>query len=96
MLQGELSATLSTCNNLPFVILIFALSIFDGRLRQVLLYFQSGWMQNGAGFWINSAFGFGLMNAAKMVEVANPVTWRSVPDKSICKVVTSSNSRMPM
>ena len=53
-------------------------------------------MQNGAGFWINSAFGFGLMNAAKMVEVANPVTWRSVPDKSICKVVTSSNSRMPM
>lgn len=57
---------------------------------------NQGWMQNGAGFWVNSAFGFGLMNAARMVEVANPRTWRAVPEKFICKVITSSNSRMPI
>ena len=59
-------------------------------------YFRAGWMQNGAGFWINSAFGFGLMNAAKMVELADPSTWKTVPEKFICKIITSSNSRLPM
>ena len=34
---GEHSATLSTFIKLPFVIKIFVLSIFEGRLRQVLL-----------------------------------------------------------
>lgn len=50
---------------------------------------NNGWKQNGAGLWVNSAFGFGLMNAAAMVELANPATWRRVPEKSNCSVVTS-------
>lgn len=57
---------------------------------------NDGWMMNGAGFWINSAFGFGLLNADKMVEVANPRTWKRVPEKTICEVVTSADSNLPM
>ena len=37
--RGEHSAILSTFIKVPFVIKIFVLSIFDGCLRQVLLYF---------------------------------------------------------
>ena len=39
LLQGEHSVILSTCIKLPFVIQIFvSVSIFSGRLRQILLY----------------------------------------------------------
>ena len=38
MLQGEHSAILLTFIKLPYVIKIFVLFIFSGRLRQVLLY----------------------------------------------------------
>lgn len=55
---------------------------------------NEGWKKNGAGFWINSAFGFGLLNAAKMVEAAR--TWVQVPEKFICDVVTSYSSNLPM
>ncbi|XP_053406328.1 neuroendocrine convertase 1-like [Mercenaria mercenaria] len=57
---------------------------------------NEGWKQNGAGFWINSAFGFGLLNAAEMVALANPLTWKTVPEKSICSVVTSYSSNLPI
>ncbi|KAL4234105.1 Neuroendocrine convertase 1 [Mactra antiquata] len=57
---------------------------------------NQGWMRNGAGFWVNAAFGFGLLNADKMVEVADPRTWKRVPEKSICKVVTSNDSNLPI
>lgn len=57
---------------------------------------NEGWMQNGAGFWVNSAFGFGLLNAAKMVEEANSLVWKRVPEKSICSVVTSYSSNLPI
>lgn len=55
-----------------------------------------GWMQNGAGYWINSAFGFGLLNADEMVKTVNPITWRTVPEKSICSVVTSLSTNLPV
>ncbi len=49
-----------------------------------------GWKQNGAGLWVNSRFGFGLLNAAALVNAADPKTYRSVPDKVICTVETTS------
>ncbi|KAI8501658.1 Neuroendocrine convertase 1 [Branchiostoma belcheri] len=43
-----------------------------------------GWFQNGAGLWVNSRFGFGLLNAEAMVDMA--LTWKTVPEKTICEV----------
>lgn len=45
-----------------------------------------GWLRNSAGFWFNSRFGFGLMNAYALVAAS--ANWTTVPDKIICKVVT--------
>ncbi|OAD61081.1 Neuroendocrine convertase 1 [Eufriesea mexicana] len=43
-----------------------------------------GWFKNSAGFWFNSRFGFGLMNAYALVSASS--NWTTVPDKTICKV----------
>ncbi|XP_054009670.1 neuroendocrine convertase 1-like [Hylaeus anthracinus] len=43
-----------------------------------------GWFRNSAGFWFNSRFGFGLMNAYALVAAGS--NWTTVPDKTICKV----------
>ncbi|XP_043794709.1 neuroendocrine convertase 1-like [Apis laboriosa] len=43
-----------------------------------------GWFRNSAGFWFNSRFGFGLMNAYSLVSAS--YNWTTVPDKIICKV----------
>lgn len=43
-----------------------------------------GWRKNGAGFWVNNAFGYGILNAKSMVEVSQ--NWVTVPEKYICVV----------
>ncbi|XP_076642516.1 neuroendocrine convertase 1 [Halictus rubicundus] len=43
-----------------------------------------GWFRNSAGFWFNSRFGFGLMNAFALVAASS--NWTTVPEKTICKV----------
>nr|XP_012228829.1 PREDICTED: neuroendocrine convertase 1-like isoform X1 [Linepithema humile] len=43
-----------------------------------------GWFKNAAGFWFNSRFGFGLMNAYALVMAS--YNWTTVPEKTICKV----------
>ena len=42
------------------------------------------WMQNGFGLWYTPQFGFGLMDAYKMVSLA--LDWQNVPDKYICLI----------
>ncbi|KAL5017915.1 hypothetical protein ScPMuIL_003637 [Solemya velum] len=56
---------------------------------------NGGWKRNGAQFWVNSAFGFGLLNAVKLVELANPETWKTVPQKTICYVDSGNISNLP-
>lgn len=43
-----------------------------------------GWSTNAAGFLFNPQFGFGLLNAYKLVKEA--IGWRTVPEKYICAV----------
>ncbi|CAF0819284.1 unnamed protein product [Didymodactylos carnosus] len=43
-----------------------------------------GWTTNGAGFKANSRFGFGLLNAAALVQAAKD--WVTVPKQSICEI----------
>lgn len=50
---------------------------------------NAGWRKNGAGFWVNNAFGFGLLNAKAMVEVSQG--WVTVPEKVICEVGTQTS-----
>ncbi|XP_025192580.1 neuroendocrine convertase 1-like isoform X3 [Melanaphis sacchari] len=50
---------------------------------------NSGWSTNAAGFNFNPQFGFGLLNAYKLVKEA--ISWSTVPEKSICAV----NFRIP-
>lgn len=45
-----------------------------------------GWKRNGAGLMVNSRFGFGLLNAKALVDLADPVTWKHVPEKKLCIV----------
>ncbi|EGV98395.1 Neuroendocrine convertase 1 [Cricetulus griseus] len=45
-----------------------------------------GWKKNGAGLMVNSRFGFGLLNAKALVDLADPRTWRTVPEKKECVV----------
>ena len=45
-----------------------------------------GWKRNGAGLMVNSRFGFGLLNAKALVDLAEPATWKHVPEKTQCIV----------
>ncbi|KAL1117603.1 hypothetical protein AAG570_003918, partial [Ranatra chinensis] len=48
---------------------------------------NSEWSQNGAGFWISPNFGFGLLNAHRLVQASR--NFQTVPKKSICIVPVS-------
>ncbi|XP_057306500.1 PC3-like endoprotease variant B [Hydractinia symbiolongicarpus] len=56
---------------------------------QVTSPVDEGWMDNGGGFHFNHKFGFGRLDAAKMVEAAK--NWKTVPKQRICSG-PSSNS----
>ncbi|XP_063820115.1 neuroendocrine convertase 1 [Pseudophryne corroboree] len=49
-----------------------------------------GWKKNGAGLMVNSRFGFGLLNAKALVDLADPKTWKGIPEKREC-IVQDSN-----
>lgn len=41
-----------------------------------------GWQKNAAGFYFNTRFGFGLMNAFSLVKTA--INWTLVPERRTC------------
>ena len=43
------------------------------------------WSPNGVGLHVNRKFGFGLLSAEKIVELAKPNTFKTVPEKTICR-----------
>lgn len=43
------------------------------------------WSPNGVGLHVNRKFGFGLLVAEKIVELAKPHTFQTVPEKTICR-----------
>lgn len=48
----------------------------------VPLKFNKGWFENDAGFQYNTKFGFGLMDATKLVTTA--LEWTNVPHQEKC------------
>ena len=49
-----------------------------------------GWKINAAGLPVNSRFGFGLLNAAALVNAADPKVYKTVPPKSVCTIYSNS------
>ncbi|XP_071794025.1 neuroendocrine convertase 1-like [Asterias amurensis] len=47
---------------------------------------DANWRQNAAGHNFSDYFGFGLVDAEAMVNLANPETWINYPEKSVCTV----------
>lgn len=44
------------------------------------------WVTNGAGRKVSHHFGFGMMDAARMVQLA--ANWTSLPEQHVCEVVS--------
>lgn len=59
------------------------------------LAYQDGWYENGAGYCVNLAFGFGLMNAEALVEMANPKVWEMVGEQHTCSIKPGKNVTFP-
>lgn len=49
---------------------------------------NSGWVTNGRGLRVNARFGFGLLSAVGLVDVAS--NWTRVPDKTVCRIAPSN------
>ena len=45
---------------------------------------QGDWVQNKAGLYVSKFYGFGLMDAGKMVSVAKD--WKTVPPQLKCEI----------
>ncbi|KAL8610800.1 hypothetical protein ACOMHN_016783 [Nucella lapillus] len=56
---------------------------------------EDGWYQNAAGFCVNAAFGFGLLDATDLVVQADPSQWVNVPKQSVCEITADSLSNLP-
>lgn len=59
---------------------------------QVTSPVDEGWMDNGGGFHFNHKFGFGRLDAAKMVEAAK--NWKTVPKQRICSGPSSNSVQL--
>lgn len=56
---------------------------------------EDGWYRNAAGFCVNPAFGFGLLDAMALVSQADPLKWINVPAQSVCEITADSLSNLP-
>jgi len=54
---------------------------------------DADWVDNGAGYHVNHAFGFGLVNAAGAVEKAK--RWVNLGEEKSTSVLTTSNQQIP-
>ena len=58
---------------------------------QVTSPVDEGWLQNGAGFHFNHKFGFGRLDAGRMVNLAK--SWKNVPKQRKCQGPSSSSAQ---
>ena len=48
------------------------------------------WVTNGIGKSVSHHFGFGMMDAQKMVELAS--NWTNIPEQHVCEVISSDRN----
>ncbi|GIY43276.1 furin-like protease 2 [Caerostris darwini] len=53
---------------------------------------NSGWITNGLGRQVSTTFGYGLMDAAAMVNLAKE--WKTLPKQHICTIPTDNTERL--
>jgi len=51
------------------------------------------WRMNGIGLHVNEKFGFGLLDAERLVKLADPATFKSVPPKHECSGEKTSSTK---
>lgn len=80
-------------HNLTFILFVFSRNLTwrDVQYITVLAAAPDGleaddWLVNGAGYKVSHHFGFGLMNAEKMVDLA--ANWTTLPEQRVCEVVS--------
>ncbi|XP_070182649.1 neuroendocrine convertase 1-like, partial [Littorina saxatilis] len=56
---------------------------------------NDGWYKNGAGFCVNLAFGFGLLDANELVTAGHPSKWVNVPEQKKCEISADSRTNLP-
>lgn len=49
------------------------------------------WVTNGAGHKVSHHFGFGMMDASRMVDFA--ANWTNLPEQNICEVSSPDRNR---
>ncbi|XP_065059960.1 neuroendocrine convertase 1-like [Rhopilema esculentum] len=54
---------------------------------------DTDWRMNGVGFHVNEKFGFGLLNAERIVTAADPKTWKNVPESRECRGKSFSDAK---
>jgi len=69
------------------------ITVHTARMEPLAL--EQGWYKNAAGYCVNLAFGFGLMDAQAMVELAEPSTWQRVGEQKVCKVTSVNSTSFP-
>lgn len=52
---------------------------------------RGDWVQNKAGLYVSKFYGFGLMDAGKMVSVAKD--WKTVPPQLKCEIKGEDESK---
>ena len=52
------------------------------------------WRMNGIGLHVNEKFGFGLLDADRIVQMANAESFKTVPNKKECKGQTFTDARL--
>ncbi|EDO47326.1 predicted protein [Nematostella vectensis] len=54
---------------------------------------DSEWITNGAGHHVNNKYGFGVLDSAALVELAQSPKWRTAEEQHVCREPGSSSSQ---
>ena len=54
---------------------------------------DTDWRMNGVGLHVNEKFGFGLLDAERIVSKADPKAWKNVPESRECRGKTFSDAK---
>ncbi|RDD46375.1 Neuroendocrine convertase 1 [Trichoplax sp. H2] len=54
---------------------------------------KSGWARNGASRLYHHKFGFGILDAAALVDIVDPKVWKTVPEQKFCPLTADKIER---
>ena len=87
----------TSCNN--HCVLLYYSPLLTWRDMQHLVVMSANphnlhaddWVVNGVGRRVSHHFGYGIMNAGKMVELAK--NWTNIPQQRVCEIVSTQRNQ---